>query len=124
MLASVFALPRDSRFTPSGLPLSSVKCQKDGRADDTVVLAWNNGRADTGFLPENGVNNSGFVIFNPADAPNNPADAIFNPADALKNPADVIFNPADGRQTRRMRQKTGRMSQKIRRMLQIIRRLS
>jgi hypothetical protein len=109
MLASVFALPRDSRFTPSGLPLSSVKCQKDGRADDTVVLAWNNGRADTGFLPENGIKNPWVVIFNLAVAPNNPADAIFNPADALNNPAVVTNNPADGRQFRRMRQKIGRM---------------
>jgi hypothetical protein len=100
MPSSVLALPRDSRFTPSGLPLSSAKCQKNGRADDTVVLAWNNGRADTEFLPENGINNPGFVIFNPADAPNNPADAIFNPADALKNPADVPKKAADALKNR------------------------
>jgi hypothetical protein len=96
MLSAVFALLRYSRFTPSVVPLSSVKCQKISRADDTVVLVWNNGRADTGFLPENGINNPWFVIFNLADVPNNPADAIFNPADAPNNPADVIFNPADG----------------------------
>jgi hypothetical protein len=67
-----------------------------------VVLGWNNGRADKGFLPENGIKNPGFVIFNPAVVLKYPADAIFNPAVMIFNPADALNNPADGLQWRRM----------------------